>query len=379
VPVQITTVRSRRDLSQFIDVPWRLFDREKFPAWVPPLRLTVKDALDTKGNPFYRNADRELFLAWRDGKLVGRIAAIENRAHNKFNEDTVGFWGFFECADDQEAADALFDSANDWLRSRGLTVMRGPMNPSTNQECGLLIEGFRFQPQFMTIWNPRYFTKLVDAAGFTKAKDLLAYYIPMEGKRAFVLPERFTAHAKRAIAENNVTFRDIDPRHFKREVEVAWDIYNAAWEKNWGFVPMERDEFVHMAKDLKPLLEPRFAFLAEVNGEPAGVMIALLDYSHAQVAIGNGRLFPFGWVKLLAAKRKLKTGRILVLGVKAEHRTRSIFALFAYELYRRAKEYGAQGGEASWILEDNAAMVRPMEALGAKVYRKWRIYDRPIR
>jgi hypothetical protein len=377
VTLHIAVAASRRDVSKFIDVPWRLIDRKEYPQWVPPLRLSVKDVIDRK-NPFYKNAERELFIAYRDGKVVGRIAAIENRAHNQFHEDKVGFWGFFECADDQEAANALFTAAEGWLRARGLDTMRGPMNPSTNQECGLLVEGFRFQPSFMTCWNPRYYTKLVDNAGFTKTKDLLAYFIPLSGKRPFVLPDRFAKHAERALKESGVTFRDVDLRHFQREIDVCWDIYNSAWEKNWGFVPMLREEFVHMAKDLKPLLIPQFAFIAEVHGKPAGVMINLPDYSYALTKIGNGRLLPTGIFTLLASRKKIKVGRLMVMGVKAEHRSRSVFALFAYELYRRAVEYGALGGEASWILEDNIRLTRPMEAMGAKVYRKWRIYDRAI-
>jgi hypothetical protein len=160
---------------------------------------------------------------------------------------------------------------------------------------------------------------------------------------------------------------------------MLWDVYNAAWEKNWGFVPMTRDELVHMAKDLKPLIDPNLAFVAEVAGKPVGVMINLLDYARAQIDIPNGRLFPFGFIKLLSAKRKLKTGRMMVMGIKAEHRTRAILPLFIHELYRRAEAMGAEGGEASWILEDNLQMVRAMESMGAPLYRKWRIYDRPIR
>jgi hypothetical protein len=379
VPLQISPVRSRRDLARFIDISWHLFDRGRFPAWVPPLRLAIKDALDTKNNPFYRNADRELFLATRNGKLVGRIAAIENRAHNRFHDDRVGFFGFLECTDDQEVADALFAAAEAWLRARGLTTMRGPMNPSTNHECGLLVEGFDVHPVFMTNWNPAYFLPLMDRAGFTKAKDLYGYWVQVSGPDKVPLPPRFAALARRALTESGVTFRDIDVSRFEREVDVLWDIYNAAWEKNWGFVPMTREELIHLAKDLKPLIDPNIAFVAEVAGKPVGVMINLLDYAHAQISIGNGRLFPFGFVKLLTAKRKLKSGRMMVLGIRAEHRTRSILPLFIHELYRRAEAMNAVGGEASWILEDNLQMVRAMESMGARLYRKWRIYDRPIR
>jgi hypothetical protein len=378
VPVQITPVRSRRDLTRFIDVPWHLFDRRRFPAWVPPLRISVKDVLSTK-NPFYRNADRELFIATDNGKLVGRIAALENRAHNRFHDDRVGFFGFFECIDDQPAADALFAAAEGWLKARGLTTMRGPMNPSTNHECGLLIEGFDVHPVFMTNWNPAYFLPLLDGAGFVKAKDLNAYWVQVSGPDKTPLPARFSALAERALAASNVSFRDVDLRHFDAEVDMLWDVYNAAWEKNWGFVPMTRDELVHMAKDLKPLIDPNIAFVAEVEGKPVGVMINLLDYARAQIEIPNGRLFPTGFLKLLGAKRKLKSGRMMVLGIKAAHRTRSILPLFIHELYRRAEAMNAVGGEASWILEDNLQMNRAMESMGARLYRKWRIYDRPIR
>ena len=378
MPVQITPVRSRRDLARFIDVPWHLFDRRRFPAWVPPLRISVKDVLDKK-NPFYQNADRELFLATRDGKPVGRIAAIENRAHNRFHEDRVGFFGFFECAESQEVADALFSAAEGWLKARGLTTMRGPMNPSTNHECGMLIEGFDVHPVFMTNWNPAYFLGLMDSAGFTKAMDLNAYWVQVSGANQTPLPPRFAALAERALKDSNVTFRDVDLGRFRQEVDMLWDVYNAAWEKNWGFVPMTRDELVHMARDLKPLIDPNLAFVAEVGGKPVGVMINLLDYARTQIDIPNGRLFPFGFLKLLAAKRKLKSGRMMVLGIKAEHRTRAILPLFIHEVYRRAEAMGAEGGEASWILEDNLQMVRAMESMGARLYRKWRIYDRPIR
>jgi hypothetical protein len=378
VAPEISPVRGRRDLARFIDVPWHLFDRRRFPAWVPPLRISVKDVLDTK-NPFYRNADRELFLATDNGRLVGRIAAIENRAHNRFHEDRVGFFGFFECVDDQRVADALFAAAEGWLKARGLTTMRGPMNPSTNHECGMLIEGFDVHPIFMTNWNPAYYLPLMDRAGFDKAMDLNAYWVQVSGPNRTPLPPRFAALAERAVRDSNVTFRDVDLGRFRQEVDMLWDVYNAAWEKNWGFVPMSRDELVHMAKDLKPLIDPNLAFVAEVEGKPVGVMINLLDYARAQIEIPNGRLFPLGFIKLLAAKRRLKTGRMMVLGIKAEHRTRSILPLFIHELYRRAEAMGAEGGEASWILEDNLQMVRAMESMGAKLYRKWRIYDRPIR
>jgi GNAT superfamily N-acetyltransferase len=378
VSLEIVSVDSSRDLRRFIDLPWRIFDAADHPQWVPPLRIAVRDALDKKSNPFYRTADRQLFLAMRDGTPVGRIAAIENRAHNEFHHDSVGFFGFFECRDDQEAASALFAAAEAWLHSRSLDTMRGPMNPSTNHECGMLVRGFERHPMIMTTWNPPYYATLAEQAGFTKAKDLLAYFFPAEGPQAFQLPDRVRLIARRALRGQTLTFREIDLKNFGPEVERCWEIYNSAWESNWGFFPMSRDSFVHEAKVLKYIVNPHFTLMAEVNGEPAGFMIIVPDFHHAYKTIGNGRLLPTGLFKLLAAKPRLRTGRIMILGAKAEYRNRGIFGLFTSEMVRRAKTYGMVGAEASWILEDNDKLNRPLESLGAKEYRRWRIYDRPV-
>jgi GNAT superfamily N-acetyltransferase len=378
VSLDIVSVNSPRDLRRFIDLPWRIYNAADHPQWVPPLRIAVRDALDKKSNPFYRSADRELFLALRSGVPVGRIAAIENRAHNEFHNDRVGFFGFFECREDQEAANALFAAAETWLRSRNLDSMRGPMNPSTNHECGMLVRGFRWHPMIMTTWNPRYYSTLTEQAGFTKAKDLLAYFFPAEGPRAFELPDRVRLLAERALRGKTLTFRELDLAKFGPEVDRCWEIYNSAWESNWGFFPMSRDSFGHEAKVLKYIVNPRFTLMAEVNGEPAGFLIIVPDFHHAYKAIGNGRLLPTGLFKLLAAKPRLRTGRIMILGAKAEYRHRGIFALFVNEMVQRAKKYGLVGAEASWILEDNDKLNRPLAALGAKEYRRWRIYDRPV-
>ena len=377
-PVDIISVDSSRDLRRFVDLPWKIYNAAEHPQWVPPLRIAVRDALDVKANPFYRHADRQLFLALHKGKPVGRIAAIENRAHNEFHGDRVGFFGFFESLNDQNVANALFTAADTWLGSRGLDTLRGPTNPSTNHECGMLIDGFAQHPMIMTSWNPPYYHGLVAAAGFMKAKDLLAYYFPRTGNDVFELPERYRQHAQRALGGNRFTFRDLDLKDFDREVDRCWEIYNSAWEKNWGFFPMSRESFLHEAKVLKYIIWPEFAFMAEVNGEPAGFMIIVPDFHHAFKSVGDGRLLPTGLFKILAAKRRLRSGRIMILGAKAEYRRRGIFAVFANEMFERAKKFGITGAEASWILEDNDKLNRPLVSLGAKEYRRWRIYDRPI-
>ena len=373
--VEIRTVESRRDLRRFVDFPWRLYNRREHPQWVPPLKMSVLDALDQRGNPFYLHAERKLFLAWRDGAPVGRIAAIENRAHNRFHDDRVGFWGFFECIDDQEVANALFTAAQTWLEARGLDVIRGPMNPSTNYECGLLVDGFEHRPTFMTAWNPPYYDALCVGAGFVKAKDLLGFWFPAT-EPGYRLPEFVERQAERAMAGGRITFRDLDPRHFAREVAACWDIYNDAWERNWGFVPMSRPEFEHMAKDMKQLLWPQLAFMASVDGEPAGFMLAVPDYNEALIHNRNGGLFPLGLLRLLRGKRTIKTARVMALGVKRSFRSRSILALFTHEVMRRGLAMGKIGAEASWLLEDNQLIVKPMRAMGAREWHRWRVYDR---
>jgi len=374
VSLEIIASDSRSHLARFIDLPWQLYNEPDHPQYVPPLRLAVKDALDRK-KPFYREADRELFLAVRDGKAVGRIAAIENRAHNRFSGDRLGFWGFFECIADPEVAQRLFAAAATWLRERGLDSMRGPVMPSTNYDCGLLVDGFEHEPTFMTPWNPEWYGRLVEGTGQVGVKDLVAYYIPMDG--SFVLPESVKAVAARAQKKSGMTFRDLDLSRWDQELELCWDVYNHAWEDNWGFVPMTKEEFVVMAKDLKPLLIPEFAYMAEVNGEPAGFMLIVPDFNQVLKKIKTGRLLPTGFIKLLLGKSKLRSGRIMALGIKREFRNRSIFPLFIIESYRRGKAYGAVGAEASWILEDNELLLAPLKALGLSEYRRWRLYDGP--
>jgi len=339
--------------------------------------MMVRDLLDTKRNPFYRQADRALFVAKRDGRPVGRIAAIENRAHNAFQQDRVGFFGFFEAVDDQDVARALFRAAEGWLNARGLTSIRGPMNPSTNHDCGLLVEGFDQHPQFLTTWNPPYYETLIRDSQFVAAKDLLGYWLPY-GESSYRMPPRMEALARRAAAKVNLSFRDLEPSRFWDEVAICWEVYNSAWEKNWGFVPMSRDEFTYMAKSLKPLLIPQFAFVAEIDGVPAGFMLSTPDFNLIFKTIRNGRLFPFGLLKILLGKGRLRTGRVIALGIKNEYRTGSILPLFMHEAARRAIAYGSPGAEASWVLEENVAMRQPIEALGGRVYRRWRIFERSI-
>ncbi len=375
--LQIFPVEGRRAISRFIDVPWHIYDPAEHPQWVPPLRRQVRDLLDARRNPFYERAAIKLWMAVDDDRPVGRIAAIENQAHNQFHDDKVGFFGFFESVDRQEVADGLLELAGGWLRARGLNTMRGPMSPSTNHDCGMLIRGFRWPPSFLTTWNPRYYPELMDGTGMVGAKDLVSYFLPNDDDR-LKIPEGIRRAAQRARERGGISFRSIDLSKFAQEVDRIWEVYQSAWEPNWGFVPVSKAEFTHIAGDLKPLLVEDFIFFAEVDGEPVGFMLVVPDFNQVLARIPNGRLFPTGFLKILLGKKKIVTGRIMAAGIKAEYRTRGIFPLFIDELKRRGQAYGGLGTDASWILEDNRALRDPIEALGAKVTRRWRIYDRSL-
>ncbi len=373
--VRVEQVTGRRGLARFVDVAWTV-EADRGTRWTPPLRIMVRDALDTKGNPFYRDASRALFIASRDGEPVGRIAAIENRWHNRHHGDRVGFWGFFECLEDEEAAELLFQAAEGWLRSRGLDRARGPTNPSMNHECGLLVHGFDARPTVMTPWNPPYFVDLVETAGYTKAQDLLGYYIPAEGKLA--VPDRVRRLAERALKAAGVNFRPLDMRRLEEEARGVRDLYNQAWGGNWGFVPPSWEEFWHTAKDLKLVLRPELSFVAKDEDEVVGFMLIANDINRVLERIPSGRLWPWNIVKLLLGTRKFVFGRIVLLGFTTEHRKRGLFPLFVYEAARRGYEMGAEGGEASWVLDDNADLTAPLEAMGFDPYKRWRIFERDI-
>jgi hypothetical protein len=371
--IRIEQVDGRRGVSVFIDAAWRVQGGRTTP-WVPPLRAMVRDALDVRRNPFYREADRALFLARHGSDVVGRIAAIENRWHNAHHGDRVGFFGFFECHDDGESAAALLESAREWLAARGLTSVRGPVSPSMNHECGLLVDGFDTPPVLMTPWNPAYYADLVEGAGFRKTQDLLGYYIPAGDKLA--VPDRVRRLAERTLRHTRITFRRLDVATLEHEARKVLQLYNEAWAGNWGFVPPSWEEFWHTAKDLKAVLAADFSFVAEVDGEIVGFMLIARDINRLLRDMPSGRLWPANVVKLLRGTQKILSGRVVLLGLKTEYRNRGLFPLFAYEAARRALEIRAEGAEASWILDDNESIVAPLEAMGLAAYKRWRIYER---
>ena len=368
--VAIRPVRTAGELRQFIDLPYRLHRGD--PLWVPPLRMDVRTMLDRKKNPFFKRADAEYLLAERDRQVVGRIAAIHNRAHNEFHEDRVGFFGFFECEDDQQAANALFEATAEWLRGRSLDTMRGPASFSTNDECGLVVEGFDTPPTILNPHNPRYYVTLVEGAGFAKAKDMFQYQTP-----GSVLPDRLNRAAKMVQKRFKITLRSIDMKRFKEEVDSIKPMYNSAWEKNWGFIPMTDEEIDHLARQLKPVVVPDLIVFAEREGKPIGFAAAIPDMNVALKANPSGRLFP-GILKILWKKRKIDRIRILLLGVVKEFRGRGAAELMYHWIWEKGYALGYRWGEAGWILEDNVLMNKGLVFMGFEPYKRLRLYDRTL-
>ncbi len=367
-------VHSAADLERFIALPYQLHRGD--PLWVPPLRMDIRTLLSRQKNPFFEHADAAYFIAHtQDGRgsdIVGRIAAIHNRAHNEFQGDAVGFFGFFECVDDQGVADALFDAAADWLRPRGLDTVRGPVSPSTNDECGLLVEGLDTPPTVLNPHNPRYYRDLVERAGFAKAKDVYQYQTANPN-----IPDRLVRGAQLIMKRKKITLRSLRMKHFWDDVELIKEIYNAAWEKNWGFVPMTNAEIDHLAKQLKPVVVPDLVVFVEREGKPIGFAAGLPDLNVALKKNPSGKLFP-GIVNVLWASRKIQRIRILLLGLLEEYRKTGADALMYHWIWEKGYAKGYRWAEAGWILEDNVAMNNGLVRLGFENYKTLRFYDRRL-
>jgi GNAT superfamily N-acetyltransferase len=366
----LQAVGGGRDLSRFIALPYRLHAAD--PLWTPQLRMDVRTLLSRRKNPFFEHAEAEYFLARREARVVGRIAAIHNRLHNEVHGDRVGFFGFFECEDDREAAAALFDAAAAWLRPRGLDTLRGPANFSVNDELGLLVDGFDTPPVLMMPHNPPRYVALVEGAGFVKAKDLIVFH-----RFASPLPQRLAEGAVLLEKRYQIRTRSIDLRRFDDEVALIKKLFNAAWEKNWGYLPMTDHEIDHLARQLKQIVVPQLVLFAEREGETVGFAVALPDLNVALRKNRSGRLFP-GIVKVLWAARKIHRLRIALLGALPEWQGRGVDALLYKRIWETGMELGFDWGEAGWILEDNHAMVNGLVRMGFEPYKTYRVYDRAV-
>lgn len=372
--IEVIEVESPQQLKAFIMLPFKFYKND--PYWVPPLISERKEFFDKAKNPFYRGAKTKLFLANKDGKPVGRIATCVNYYHNEFHSDKVGFFGFFESIDDFEVASKLFKVAMITLKSEGMEIMRGPMNFSTNHEIGFLIEGFDYPPTIMNPYNKPYLPKLAEKFGLKKVMDLHGYLITKETP----ISERQLRVVNKVKERSNIRIRALDLSKFDEEVGLVNQIYNQAWAHNWGFVPMPEDEFFHMAKSLKEIVDQDMVLVAYVNDEPAAFSMAVPDVNQVLINL-RGRLFPFGIFKVLwntKIRNKITGVRMLTMGVIPRFQKKGIDNIFFVETYLRGIKKGYSWAELSWILETNELMCRAAENMGAVLYKKYRIVEMPI-
>jgi GNAT superfamily N-acetyltransferase len=365
----VRAVASRADLRRFIEYPFAKYRGD--PHWVPPLLISEREQFHPKKNPFYEHARVDLFLAERGGEVVGRVAAIDDDNHNRTHEDNLVFFGFFE-AEDGEAAKALFARVERWGRERRRRAVRGPANPSLNHSAGLLIDAFDSDPFVMMPYNPPEYPRYVEQSGYRKVKDLYAWLFE-RGEDI----SRIGRLAERVRKRHDVVIRPVDTKHWDEELERFRDLYNRAWERNWGFVRYTNREFDHLAKEFKLILDPELVALAEVEGELAGVTVALPDANQVFKRMG-GRLLPLGILHFLNRKRIIDQVRLPILGVAPEHRNKGFELAMIHDLYERAIAKGYERCECSWTLEDNRPMNHIIEAGGARPYKTYRIYQKGI-
>ncbi len=369
--IRIEAVKNKSEKNKFIKFPWKIYKDD--PNWVPPLILDMKEKLDPGKNSFFEHAEVELFAAYRGNEQVGRIAAILDEAHIRFNNENAAFFGLFESVNDAGVASALLDRAAQWGRDRKMSILRGPMNLSMNDECAFLLEGFDSPPVIMMSYNPPYYIELMQQSGMRKAKDLYAYLMTRDRETK----KRVDAVVVKVKKQLPVTLRSVNLKDVHNEALRIKSIYNQGWVDNWGFVPWTDKEMEHMAEKLKKLADPDLIILAEAKGQPVGFAFGLPNYNEVLQKL-DGRLFPFGVLKFLIYRKKIKGFRAVVFGlVKEYHNTGLSYYLYS-QLEKNALQKGYQWAETSWQLEDNKAVNRFVESVGGKLYKKYRLFERDI-
>ena len=375
--VTIRPVRTRRELKRFVKVPFRL--HRDHPQWVAPLIFERMQFLDRGKNPFFEHAEAEYFIAEREGEPVGRVTAQIDEGWDETQGGSDAMFGFFESVEDPDVVAALFDAAGEWALAKGRGRILGPMDFTTNDEVGILIEGFELRPMILENWHPPYYQRLIEAEGFEKAMDLLMWELQFgDLKEGESFDPAIHAAAEKGLRDEGVTIRNIEMRNLADEMRSFSEVYNEAWGRNWGFVPATDAEIEFHAKLLKQVLNPDWAYIAEKDGEPVGAALTLPDVNQAMAKL-NGRLLPFGWLRFLLTKRKIDQLRVLALGVKSEYRHSGVAAgLYLKHLETAALPGTIEGGEMGWILETNEAMNRAMEGMGGKVVKRYRMYERAL-
>jgi hypothetical protein len=378
-PVEIRPVASRRDLDDFIGLPSRLYS-QGHPGFVQPLRFERREALTPGKNPFFEHAEAQLFLARRDGEPVGRISAQIDRLYLERYRDATGHFGFIDAIDDPALFRDLLSTAEGWLKAKGMKRAVGPFSFSTNEEVGLLIDGFDAPPMMMMPYSPPFAGAHIEAAGYAKIKDLIAYDYDVDKNT----PITHEAILKRAgMDPAAVAVRNVDMKHFKRDLGIILDIFNDAWSDNWGYVPLTPSEIAHAAKVMKSVVDPNLVIIASVEGEPVSMIVSLPNIYEAIAGL-DGRLFPFGWAKLLWRLKvsKLETGRVLLFGLRKTYQRSllgsALILRLLEELRLGTKRIRANRAELSWILEDNMPMRKIIEKVGGRAYKTYRVYEKAI-
>ncbi len=369
--MNISIVESKRDLDDFLKLPWQIYKGNQY--WIPPLLKDLSETLDTKKNPFWKHARRELYVARDRGKCVGRIAAIVDDNHNSFHEDRIGFFGFFESINDQEVAKGLWDSARNWLIERNMNMMRGPVNPSFNDEIAFLLEGFDMPPTIMMPYTHEYYLTLAERYGLTKAKDLYAFISWSKNG----ISARIEKMINRIRGRTKVKTRPFNLKDFRTDAKKLKEVYNAAWERNWGFVPMTEEEMDLTLLKLKQFADPELVLFAEIGDEPVGVVATVPDINQALKHL-NGRLGLIEILKFLYYKRKITGVRSLIAGIKKQYRETGIISVLFYESAKTVIRRGYEWCELGWNLEDNDLINKFDAAIGGRIYKKYRLYEMKI-
>jgi GNAT superfamily N-acetyltransferase len=373
--VNVRPVTGRRDLDAFIKLPFRL---HRGTPWVPPLIIERREFLNRDKNPYFGHAEAEYFLAERDGEVVGRVTAQVDERWTEHNGGSDGMFGFFECERDPAIAAALLEAASGWLRQRGRERMLGPMDFTMNDECGLLVDGFDLEPFVLEPWHPPHYRELIEGPGMTKAMDLLMWRLELGSlKQGDRFHDLIHQAAEASAAEHGVVVRKMRKRDLEDEVNRFMEVYNAAWDRNWGFVPVTDEEVRFQAKNLKPILDENWAMIAEREGEVVGAALTLPDINQVLRRM-NGRLLPLGWLRFLTGRRRIDRVRVFALGVKPAYQHFGVAAALYVRHIETAARVRQKWGEMGWILEVNEPMNRAMEGMGGEVVKRYRIYERQL-
>jgi len=374
----------KKGMKQFMRLPWTIYRDD--PYWAPDLVMDLKKRLNKKKHPFFEFGDADFFLAMKDGEVAGRIAAISNPRHNEYQHENTGFWGFFECRNDQKVANALFDAAKDWLKAKGFTIMRGPMSCDTQDEIGMLYEGFDSHRYFMMPHNPPYYMELCRNYRMKKAKDLIAFSLDVTQPVPKNV-ERIARIVKQKMEAKGFTFRHLNKKHIEKDIRIVMDIYETAWAENWGFTPITKRQFTELAQNLKLIAAEGLVVIIEgPQGEPVGMACSLYDYMESTYwakkfpfwAQETMQLLNLAWRIFIKPKPKFKRARLFLAGVMPKYRGLGLDAYLYIHPFESGKKHGITDGELSWELEDNYAIIKPIEKVGGKIYKRMRIWEKKI-